>query len=154
MIGIILVSLFSAGTIAFLQIRSILTQVGGEPAVIAELTTKIARGEFSLQSAESGKQETGIFAAVTNMSSQIQSILQEINFLIGAIQDGKLDTRGDAQAFNGGWQELVMGINSVIDAFMGPLIKPQNTLNGSPEVISLIKSRKKLVEILTKSNGI
>lgn len=119
-IGIILVSLLSAGAIAFLQIRSILTQVGGEPAVIAELTTKIARGEFSVQSAESGKQETGIFAAVTNMSSQIQSILQEINFLIGAIQDGKLDTRGDAQAFNGGWQELVMGINSVIDAFMGP----------------------------------
>ncbi len=32
----------------------------------------------------------------------------------------KLDTRSDAQAFNGGWQELVMGINSVIDAFMGP----------------------------------
>lgn len=117
---IILVSVISAGAIAFFQIRNILTQVGGEPSVIAEATAKIARGEFSAQAMKSGKQDTGIFASVKSMSAQIQTILQETSMLTRAIQNGQLDTRGKIEEFSGGWRELVEGINEVIDAFMTP----------------------------------
>ncbi len=51
----------------------------------------------------------------------IRTVLQEVNGLILAVQDGKLDTRGNAEAFAGDWRKLVVGINNVIDAFVKPI---------------------------------
>ncbi|MBW2640376.1 MAG: methyl-accepting chemotaxis protein, partial [Deltaproteobacteria bacterium] len=41
--------------------------------------------------------------------------------LVQATKDGKLDTRGDAEKFAGGWGDLVGGVNQLIDAFVGPV---------------------------------
>ena len=35
--------------------------------------------------------------------------------------EGKLDTRGDAEKFPGGWGQLVGGVNDLMDAFVGPI---------------------------------
>ena len=40
--------------------------------------------------------------------------------LTQAIQDGKLEIRGNTEVFEGVWQDLVVGANNVIDAFMVP----------------------------------
>ncbi|MFQ5699492.1 MAG: protoglobin domain-containing protein, partial [Myxococcota bacterium] len=44
-----------------------------------------------------------------------------INQLIEEVRNGKLDARGDADAFDGGWRELVGGVNDLIDAFVAPI---------------------------------
>jgi methyl-accepting chemotaxis protein len=51
----------------------------------------------------------------------MNGLLKETNTLIQATQDGKLQTRGNAQQFAGGWGELVGGVNKLIDAFVGPI---------------------------------
>ncbi len=55
------------------------------------------------------------------LGGDISRVLHEMNGLIEAIQDGKLETRGNAAAFGGGWRELVVGVNNVIDAFVAPI---------------------------------
>ena len=67
----------------------------------------------------------GDFNEVKNNLNQcvgvMKGLLAETNDLIAAAQDGKLDTRGDADKFPGGWGQLVGGVNKLIDAVVEPL---------------------------------
>ncbi len=58
---------------------------------------------------------------VQPLVSDISRVLKEIDGLSQAIQKGRLDTRGHVEAFEGGWRELVVGVNNVIDAFVTPI---------------------------------
>jgi methyl-accepting chemotaxis protein len=51
----------------------------------------------------------------------MNGLLTETDKLIKATQEGKLDTRGNAKGFAGGWGTLVGGVNDLIDAFVGPI---------------------------------
>ncbi len=44
----------------------------------------------------------------------------EMQNLVRAITEGKLNTRGNDWDFEGNWQELIRGVNQAIDAFVGP----------------------------------
>jgi methyl-accepting chemotaxis protein len=58
---------------------------------------------------------------LNNCIEIMQGLLDETATLIKATKDGKLDTRGNAARFVGGWGELVGGVNELIDAFVGPI---------------------------------
>ncbi|QTA82970.1 Methyl-accepting chemotaxis protein signailling domain-containing protein, HAMP-domain-containing [Desulfonema limicola] len=61
-----------------------------------------------------------LMKALNSMIKGLKAVLQETDELINAVRQGRLDTRGNAKSFEGGWQKLVMGINSLIDAFQEP----------------------------------
>ena len=91
-------------------------------AKIVKIADNIANGDFSQDIEIRQPDEIGHLAdAFRNMKDIIRHVLQEMDGLIQAVQHGKLDTRGDATAFAGGWRELVMGVNNVIDAFVMPI---------------------------------
>jgi len=82
----------------------------------------IADGDLSMTIKVLRKDETGqLLAAINAMIARLKAMSAEIETLIQAVQAGKLDRRGDAQAFAGGWRDLVQGINTVIDAFVAPI---------------------------------
>ncbi len=58
---------------------------------------------------------------LSTMVKTIKDLHKETKTLIQAIREGKLDTRGNASAFPGGWGELVDGINTLVDAFVEPI---------------------------------
>jgi methyl-accepting chemotaxis protein len=81
----------------------------------------VAQGDLSQTIAIRQKDEIGLLAdALRNMQATIQNVLDEIQRLILAVQQGRLDMRGDARAFEGSWGELVTGLNNVVDALMAP----------------------------------
>ncbi|TEB04924.1 Methyl-accepting chemotaxis protein II [Pelotomaculum schinkii] len=51
----------------------------------------------------------------------VNGLLKEVEHLIQAVQDGKLDTRGQAAAFAGDWGELVGGMNGMMEAVCNPV---------------------------------
>ena len=57
----------------------------------------------------------------TALREKIRDVLHETDILIQAVQEGKLHVRGHAEKFGGGWRELVVGLNNVIDAFVEPI---------------------------------
>ncbi len=70
----------------------------------------------------------------------LKTILEEITTLTQAVQKGDLDVRGNNDNFAGGWKDLVMGINNVIDAFVQPFSRTAEYLDhlskgDIPEVI-------------------
>jgi methyl-accepting chemotaxis protein len=90
--------------------------------VTAEYVDRISKGDIPPKITDN---YNGDFNEIKNNLNQcidvMNGLLQETNTLIQATQDGKLQTRGNAQKFPGGWGELVGGVNKLIDAFVAPI---------------------------------
>jgi len=91
-------------------------------AAIVEMANAIAEGNFEKETDIRREDEIGQLAeAFRNMKDTIGHVLKETDVLTQAIQEGRLDTRGNADTFGGSWRELVVGVNNVIEAFMEPI---------------------------------
>jgi methyl-accepting chemotaxis protein len=95
--------------------------ITGSITKIVKTANAIAQGDFSVEIDIRQKDEFGKLADVfRNMKDKIGSILKETDDLIQSVQEGRLEIRGNADAFPGSWGQLVSNINDLIDAFMGP----------------------------------
>ncbi len=81
---------------------------------------KIAEGDLNLQIVQKDDKDE-ITPVIKKTVENINALLLETNNLIQATKEGKLDTRGNAAAFTGGWGQLIGGVNEMIDSFVGPI---------------------------------
>jgi methyl-accepting chemotaxis protein len=89
---------------------------------ILTVANGIAEGNLNLEITINQKDEIGNLAdAFRSMQETVKSFSEETNRLIQATRDGKLETRGNAAAFKGGWGDLVNGTNDLVEAFVAPL---------------------------------
>lgn len=85
-----------------------------------QATEKIAGGDLTYTvNVKSDKDLLG--KKLVELQDTMTSLLNETDKLIKATQAGKLETRGNAKAFEGGWGTLVSGVNDLIDAFVAPI---------------------------------
>ncbi|MEZ4528333.1 MAG: methyl-accepting chemotaxis protein [Desulfobacterales bacterium] len=86
------------------------------------IANAVAAGDFTQKIGIRQKDEIGELAdAFRNMRDTIGKVLADTEKLTRDIGAGKLNTRGDASAFGGSWQDLLQGINNVIEAFAEPV---------------------------------
>lgn len=89
---------------------------------IVSIANSVAEGNFSRDITLRQRDEIGHLAeAFRNMNRRISHVVNEVNNLIQAVQQGVLNVRGDAGTFSGGWKDLVTGINNLIEAFVQPI---------------------------------
>ncbi len=89
---------------------------------ILQIANAVSAGDFSQKIGIRQNDEIGELAdAFRNMRDTIGKVIADMERLTQAIGEGKLEIRGDASAFGGNWQDLVKGINNVIDAFVNPI---------------------------------
>jgi methyl-accepting chemotaxis protein len=65
--------------------------------------------------------------------STINSLLEESELLIAAAYNGDLGMRGDLSRFEGKWQELIAGLNSVFEAVVDPVQNAGEVLHAISE---------------------
>ncbi len=65
---------------------------------------------------------------VNKIASVLQSFRQEARNLIAAAQQGRLSERAEAQRFQGAYREIIGGINSILDAILGPVVNIREKL--------------------------
>jgi len=90
---------------------------------------KVSQGAFTdtddhqsfIAMAGRGDEIGGIAQATLQMRNSILAVLDETDKLIKTIQEGRFTIRGDVEKFEGGWRELIAGINNVIDAITQPV---------------------------------
>jgi len=59
-----------------------------------------------------------------NLNSAVKmmnELLAQTDIIIRAAADGELDTRANAELFQGGWKQLVSGVNDTITNIVNPL---------------------------------
>ena len=96
--------------------------ITGPVGKILTVANGIADGNLNLEVGINQGDEIGNLAdAFRSMQGTVKSFSDETSRLIQATRDGKLETRGNAGAFKGGWSDLVNGTNELVEAFVAPL---------------------------------
>jgi methyl-accepting chemotaxis protein len=98
--------------------------VAGHIAVKKKAMACIAefgKGNFEAALEKFPGKKVFINETIEQLRVNLKAVMRETNALIQATQDGKLQTRGNAQQFACGWGQLVGGVNKLIDAFVAPI---------------------------------
>ncbi|MDF3003015.1 MAG: methyl-accepting chemotaxis protein signaling domain protein [Bacillota bacterium] len=86
----------------------------------ANSAQRIAAGDLSAEVEPKSDQDI-LSISLNNVIHELNKLTAETAMLTGAAIDGNLDQRGSAEAFHGGYREIVNGINSTLDALIRPL---------------------------------
>jgi methyl-accepting chemotaxis protein len=83
---------------------------------------KVAAGNTDIVIESDSKDETGqLLDALSKMVDSIRKLVADSNMLSKAAVEGKLDTRADASKHQGDYKKVIEGVNSTLDAVIGPL---------------------------------
>ena len=106
---------------------------------------RISEGDTAIEiKAKDDKDE--ISPALIKLVETIRGLISEANLLSKAAVEGKLATRGNAAKFNGGYKEILQGVNDTLDAVIGPL-------NVAAEYVDRISKGDIPNKITDKYNG-
>jgi methyl-accepting chemotaxis protein len=81
---------------------------------------KIASGDLSTEVTPKDDKDE-ISPALKQMTGALRGLVAEAGMLSKAAVEGKLATRGNAEKFQGGYKDIVAGVNNTLDAVIGPL---------------------------------
>ncbi len=82
----------------------------------------LSQGDLSATDFEPSNDEFGqMLARVSDVTSTIQSLTNQVGELTTSVGEGNLKRRGDASRFSGAYGELIVNINALIDLFVRPI---------------------------------
>ncbi|WP_027360823.1 MCP four helix bundle domain-containing protein, partial [Desulforegula conservatrix] len=83
---------------------------------------KIASGDTDIEFDTTANDEPGMLQkAMSKMVTAIQKVIEDATTLSKAAVEGKLATRADATKHQGDFRRIIEGVNSTLDAVIGPL---------------------------------
>lgn len=86
----------------------------------AEMAERVAEGDLSLTIIP--KSENDILAlSMKKVVQSLQNLVDEAQILTRAAVEGELTTRGAADQFHGGYQQIISGMNDMLEAISKPL---------------------------------
>ncbi len=116
------------------QLADIMDQFANDlqNSVVASMK-KIADGELDGQLDVKDRRDE-ISPAINTTIESLRGLIQEARVMTQGAAEGRLEVRGDAQKFKGGYRDIVAGFNATLDAIVGPI-------NESSEVLVQIAAR-------------
>lgn len=86
----------------------------------ADVMKKIADGNLDVEVHERSENDV-LSKSMKHVVVILQKLIAEVGMLTKAAMDGQLNTRGDAANYNGGYRDIVNGMNKTLDAVVKPL---------------------------------
>ncbi len=86
----------------------------------ANAAERVANGDLSVEIVPKSDKDI-LSASLLNVIQELGKLSSETGSLIQAALDGNLSMRGNAEAFQGGYKDIIEGVNSVMDALVEPL---------------------------------
>lgn len=86
----------------------------------ANFAERIAEGDLSINIVPKSEDDV-LGISMKKVVHRLQSVVGEAQILTGAALEGKLSNRGDAEAFDGAYREIITGFNATLDAVIEPL---------------------------------
>jgi methyl-accepting chemotaxis protein-1 (serine sensor receptor) len=120
LIGLLALAAFvlSAG-IAWRVSLALQAQLGGEPADVRQLVTRIADGDFSTAIAVREGDRTSLVAAASRMQAELKRFAGALDALIRDHAAGDTDRRIADRDFHGAYGELAKGVNDLVSLHIG-----------------------------------
>jgi methyl-accepting chemotaxis protein len=89
---------------------------------------KIASGDLNVE-INSNDHQDEISPALNQTIGALNGLINESKLLIEAATHGRLETRGDAKKFSGAYQEIVIGVNTILDEVIKPINEAEKVLS-------------------------
>jgi methyl-accepting chemotaxis protein len=86
----------------------------------AQAAGRMAAGDLTVN-IEPKSEKDVLGKAMGNVVATLRELVEEAGILSREAVAGKLSTRGNAAKFEGGYQQIVKGVNDTLDAVIGPL---------------------------------
>jgi methyl-accepting chemotaxis protein len=123
--GLIAAIAVSARTSKRLE-KEILTPVNE----LVEVSTSLARGDIHVKIDYDKDDELGVLAdSIREIIVSFKALVADVNELTRGAVEGKLNSRGHAEKFSGGYREIIQGVNNTLDALVGPLYISADYMN-------------------------
>ena len=113
---------------AWRQIAAGLNQTAEHASVpmreVGQTLSRLAAGELSVRVTHAFRGEFQVLVQAANhLADQLQGVQQVLQDICHAVEEGRLDFRGDASRFRGQIAGMVQQTNAILDAFMRPFQK-------------------------------
>jgi methyl-accepting chemotaxis protein len=103
--------------------RALVSYIGG----VAQVASALGQGNLTVQVAPRSEADL-LNKNMAQATSVLRGLLDDVKLLIGAAQSGELSKRADDAKYQGGYHELVAGMNSVLAAVAAPLQETNRVL--------------------------
>lgn len=92
------ITMLTLGLIGFLIARSLLKQLGGEPAYAAEIVSKIATGDLNVHVMTKPGDSTSMLAAIKEMTEKLTEVISEVRSSADALASASEEVNDTAQS--------------------------------------------------------
>ncbi|MDM8535599.1 methyl-accepting chemotaxis protein [Desulfobacterales bacterium HSG17] len=136
------------GLIFALVISGMITKpLGGEPRIMADIARRISEGDLTIKFDSNGKKETGLFAAMKEMSEKLNKIVGEVKLAADNVASGSQELSASSEEMSQGASEQASSAEEVSASMeqMAANIR-QNTDNGMQTEKIAMKSADDAVE--------
>jgi len=96
--------------LAFLITRSLVRQLGGEPAYVAEIATSVSNGDLTLQIATRPGDDTSVLFAMKNMVDKLSKVVADVNSGAEALAGASEEVSATAQSLSQAASEQAAGV--------------------------------------------
>ncbi len=93
-----------------------------------EIMQQYANGDLQKEMRDLPGKQIALTNGLNLIRENLQSLIQEGTMLATAAEEGKLSTRGDEHKFEGGYKEIITGMNNTINNIMKPVEEAQSCL--------------------------
>ncbi len=97
-----------------------LKKIGENIRTQSEITNRIAAGDFSADITPTSDKDM-LSINMQSVMDNLRALVNETKMLTAAAAEGDLEIRGTAEAFQGGFKEILDGINNTLDGIVDPL---------------------------------
>ena len=101
-----------------------------------ENLVRIADGDLEI-AVEYFDRDDEIAAAETRMISSLRALVDQVNMLNHAAAQGKLEVRGEPEKFQGGYRQVVQGVNHTLDIVVDKVFWYEQLLDAIPVGLSV-----------------
>ncbi len=89
---------------------------------LQQLANQIREGDFTIPEKVHSDDEIGeLHNSFTDMSTVLSSLISDINSITHAAREGKLSIRGNSSEYQGGYREIIDGLNRTMDNLLDPM---------------------------------
>ncbi len=104
------ITLMIVSAIGWLIASSLLKQLGGEPAYAAEVVTKVAQGDLTVQVQTKPGDTTSMLAAIKGMTERLSQIIGDVRTASGALAAASEQVSSTAQSMSQGASEQAASV--------------------------------------------
>ncbi|MCP4756376.1 MAG: chemotaxis protein [Proteobacteria bacterium] len=118
--------------VVFLLIRTVMNQLGGEPAEVSNIANEIANGNLSL-TFDSNVQRKGLFGNMVTMTAKLQEIVSQVSTAGDNVTAGSGELSGSAQQLSQGATEQAASVEETTSSMEEMSSNIQQNADNSQE---------------------